>query len=307
VSATLDSAARALEILAQERAPVENALVHVLDRYLQAVDTRLADPIRYAVLGGGKRLRPILCATAYHALADGTTPEAVYEAASSIEIIHTYSLVHDDLPCMDNDDLRRGRPTTHRVYGDVRAALAGVAMIPLACRVLEHASATLGLLPAERSELLLELVRGAGVSGMIGGQALDLEAEGHTVDAAGLEAIHLRKTGALFAASLRIGGRLASAPTAVLDALGRSGRALGLAFQVTDDLLDVTGQPSVLGKTAGRDEQHRKATYPAVVGMGGARDQAARAGSEAVRQLREGRIRSDALEALIEFAVQRDR
>jgi geranylgeranyl diphosphate synthase type II len=297
---------RGLEFLERERPLIEAALVRMLDWSLCAIDPRIAETIRYAVMGGGKRLRPILCVAAYRA-AGGVACDAVHDAASAIEILHTYSLVHDDLPCMDDDDLRRGRPTAHRVYGEIRATIAGAAMIPVACQVLGRGAAALGLADADRAAAILELARAAGAGGMIAGQFLDLEAESRPTSLVELEAIHLRKTGALFGASLRLGGRLARAGGPAIDALGECGRQLGLAFQVTDDLLDVTGQASVLGKGAGRDQSHGKATYPALLGINGARQHAARASIAAADALRAAGLQDERLEALIDFAVQRDR
>lgn len=297
---------RAREILEQERPQVEAALKRVLARELPRIDETLAAPIRYALLGGGKRLRPVLCVTACRAVGGRADP-AVYEAACALEIVHTYSLVHDDLPCMDDDDRRRGRATTHKVFGTTRAAIAAAAMIPLACAVLDKAAAALGQTRAQRAATTRELLRAAGADRLIGGQMLDLEAEHRPLDAADLEAIQLRKTGALFAAAFRMGGRLANAPHATVDTLGRAGLSLGLAFQITDDLLDVTGTAGTLGKTAGRDRQRGKATWPVLLGVEAAREHAARASERALAELRDANIRTESLEALIEFAVQRDR
>jgi geranylgeranyl diphosphate synthase type II len=279
----------------------------VLARRLPHLDARLAGPVRYAIEAGGKRLRPVLCLGAYRAAGGQPTPRELFEAASALELIHTYSLLHDDLPCMDDDDYRRGRPTAHRVYGETATTLAGSAMIPLAAAVLDEGAAALGLTPPERSAVVLDLARGAGAAGMVGGQVLDLAAERQPVDAAGLESIHSHKTGALFGASLRIGARLARSDEPVVEAFGRCGRALGLAFQVADDILDVTGRSETLGKSAGRDAEQGKATYPGLLGLEGARRRAAAAAADAVSALRDAGIHDDVLEGLIEFAVSRDR
>ena len=292
--------------LEHERSLVDAALERVLDRSLCHVDPRIADVVRYAVMGGGKRLRPILCVAAYR-VAGGAVREALYDASCAIEIIHTYSLVHDDLPCMDDDDLRRGRPTSHRVFGVVAATVAGAAMIPIACRILDQGATSLGLGAEARAAAVADLTQAAGAAGMVAGQFLDLEAEGRATSLDELESIHLRKTGALFAASLRLGGRLGQADSPVLDALADCGRQLGLAFQVTDDLLDVTGHAAVLGKTAGRDQSQGKATYPALLGIKGARAHAARASAAAASALERAGIRDGTLQALIDFAVRRDR
>jgi geranylgeranyl diphosphate synthase type II len=308
----LDSGAQpvtgpALRALSETRVRVEVALSRVLDRRLHTLDRRIVDPIRYAVEAGGKRLRPVLCVSAYRAAGGGEPADAVYDAACAIELIHTYSLLHDDLPCMDDDDYRRGRPTAHRAFGEVAATLAGAAMIPLAAAVLDDGAARLALPPAERSAVVVDLARAAGATGMVGGQVLDLAAERVAVGAADLEMIHSHKTGALFAGSLRVGARLARADEAVVAAFGRCGSGLGLAFQVTDDILDVTGQRAVLGKSAGRDAEHGKATYPGLLGLDGALARGHAAADEAVSALRGAGIHDDILEGLIAFAVSRDR
>jgi len=302
-------AVRALEA-GKER--VEAALGRIVERWVDPVDPRLAAPIRYALEAGGKRLRPVLCVVAFRAAngidrSGSASGDAIHDAASALELIHTYSLLHDDLPCMDDDDYRRGRQTAHRVYGGRAATLAGALMIPLAAAVLDDGAARLGLPADRRGETVRELTRGAGATGMVGGQVLDLEAEGRRVSADELELIHSRKTGALFTASLRIGARLAQAGPRLVDAFGRCGAALGLAFQVADDILDVTGQSSVLGKTPGRDAEQGKATYPGLLGLDGARARAASATGAAVAALREAGIDDPILEGLIAFAVSRDR
>jgi geranylgeranyl pyrophosphate synthase len=290
------------------RRAIDTALHRVLARRLPALDARLAAPIRYAIEAGGKRLRPVLCLSAYRAAGGGQASAAeLIEAASALELIHTYSLLHDDLPCMDDDDYRRGRPTAHRIYGETATTLAAAAMIPLAAAVLDEGAAKLGLTPPARTAVVQDLARGAGAAGMVGGQVLDLAAERQPVDAAGLESIHSHKTGALFGASLRIGARLARADEPVVGAFGRCGVALGLAFQVADDILDVTGRTETLGKSAGRDAEHGKATYPGLLGVEGARRRAASAAADAVSALRDAGIHDDVLEGLIEFAVSRDR
>ena len=293
-------------VLARHQPIVEASLARVLAAHADGIAELQVAAIRYALEAGGKRLRPILCMSACRALGGPDSPCA-WDAASALEIIHTYSLVHDDLPSMDNDDLRRGRPTTHRAFDEGTAAVAGAVMIPLACSVLEQATICLGFTPLERARAVRELTAGAGAAGMVGGQVLDLAAEDRDVGAAELEAIHSRKTGALFAASMRLGGRLARADDAVLDALGDCGQALGLAFQVTDDVLDVTSEASVLGKTAGRDRVRGKATYPGLLGLGPAKDRAGGAAAAAVQALHRAGLQDGTLESLIDFAVSRDR
>ncbi|MGH7501546.1 MAG: polyprenyl synthetase family protein [Longimicrobiales bacterium] len=295
-----------MALLRDEKASVEAAIARILDERVEPLDPRLGEPIRYALEGGGKRLRPILCVTAYRALRKAPVPAPVYEAACAIEIIHTYSLMHDDLPCMDDDDLRRGRATVHRTYGERTAALAGAALIPLATAVLTDAGERLGFSPADRKALVSELTAAAGAAGMVGGQILDLEAEGRTIEAEGLEEIHRRKTGALFAAALRLGGRLAVVGAGVIAALGEAGTALGLAFQITDDVLDVTSDAAVLGKAAGRDRERGKATFASTLGVEHARWRAEEAVATAIAALREAGITDAALEALIRLAADRE-
>jgi geranylgeranyl pyrophosphate synthase len=296
-----------LALLDFERPRIDAAMERLARNRLRQVPVSLQEPIRYAVAGGGKRLRPLLCVRTRSALAGGETPPAVYDAACAIEWVHTYSLVHDDLPCMDDDDLRRGRPTVHRVWGVRRASVAGALMIPVACAALETACREAGLSPRETSLAVLELTGAAGAAGMVGGQVLDLEAESRPPDIAGLERIHRMKTGALFAAALRLGGRLAHADGDILAALGRAGQALGLAFQATDDVLDETGTTAVLGKSAGRDRAHRKATYPALIGLEASRDRARAAADDALAELARAGLHDPALAGLVRFAADRDR
>jgi geranylgeranyl diphosphate synthase, type II len=294
-------------LLSRERLPVEEAITRFMRNRLDRLDRRTAAPIRYALDSGGKRLRPILCVGTCKALQGAKLPPAGYDAACAIEVIHTYSLLHDDLPCMDDDALRRGRPTAHRVYGTAQATIAGAAMIPLAFAQLAGAAEAMGLDGTAIKAAVHELAEAAGAAGMVGGQMMDLEAEGRTVDVAELQRIHARKTGALFVASMRIGGFLAGAGDAILDALAASGRALGLAFQVMDDILDVTGVDAVLGKTAGRDREQGKATYPGLIGLDAARERARAAAGRAVAALHDVAVHDDGLEGLIDFAVNRDR
>jgi geranylgeranyl pyrophosphate synthase len=228
---------------------------------------------------------------------------ALYRLACAPEIVHTYSLVHDDLPCMDDDDLRRGRPTVHRVFGAGLATLAGAALLPLAVEVVLESGEALGLGEAAVARLVVELCGAAGAAGMVGGQLMDLEAERRPVDAKELERIHRAKTGALLACSLRIGALAAGAGEEALRALTEYGEALGLAFQITDDILDVTGDACSLGKAAGRDEELRKASYPSLFGLDGARERARRC-AEAARAA-VAHLGSAELAALADYVVER--
>lgn len=292
-------------LLDAERAKVNAALAAVAGEAVEGAPASLRDPMRYALATPGKRIRPVLCVSAWRAFRPGPAPDAVYRLAAAVEIVHTYSLVHDDLPCMDDDPLRRGRPTVHTVYGPALAMLTGAALIPAAVRVLDHAAAALRLEAATRGALVVELCRAGGAEGMVGGQLLDLEGEGHPLDAARLERIHRLKTGALLAASLRLGALAAGARGPALEAVSRYGRHLGLAFQIVDDVLDVVGDDASLGKTAGKDESAGKTTYPALFGIDGAQALAAAEIAAATRALRDGGVRSAELEALARYVLER--
>lgn len=296
--------------LDRERRHVDAALGRVLDDALNSAPAAVAEPVRYAVGGGGKRLRPILCVAAYAAVRadhDGVVPAAMYELAASLELIHGYSLVHDDLPCMDDDDVRRGRPSTHRAFDTQRAVVAGSAMIPLACRTAARAARALNLAEPTVSALVRELCVAAGAAGMVGGQVADLEAEGRQLDADELASVHRRKTGALLTAALHMGGLAAGAGPAQLAALDAYGRSVGLAFQIADDLLDVTGTEEVLGKKAGRDSDLAKATFPTLLGVEDARRRAEKEVDAALAAIEAAGLSSRELDALARFTVERDR
>ena len=245
-----------------------------LDRLLPKAKTNPATihgAMRYCVFAGGKRLRPILCLAAAEAC--GGDPKNALAPACAVEVLHTYSLVHDDLPCMDDDDLRRGRPTCHKVYGDGMAVLCGDAL-------LTESFALITLAPATKrytvGDYVAELALAGGSRKLIGGQVLDLEGEGRRLTKSQLVKIHEAKTAALLTTSIRLGAMTANATPAKLDALSTFGHALGLAFQVIDDILDVTQSTEILGKTAGKDAAVEKATYPSVLGLDRSRKEAAR-------------------------------
>jgi geranylgeranyl diphosphate synthase, type II len=283
---------------------IEHALREVTAEAAATLPRALRSPVEYALSTSGKRLRPVLCVEAFRAARGGEDlPDEVYRLACALEIVHTYSLVHDDLPCMDDDDLRRGRPTVHRVSSYSAAVAAGAALLPIAVRTLVSSASALGSTPAEAARLVRELARAAGAEGMVGGQLLDLEAEGQDVTAAALEGIHRRKTGALLVASLRIGALAGGAEANLLEALTRYGQALGLAFQIADDLLDVEGASEDLGKTAGRDHALMKASYPSLHGLEGARALAHRLIGEAKEAIRPFQLHL--LESLADFVVDR--
>lgn len=225
--------------------------------------------------------------------------------AAAIEIIHAYSLVHDDLPCMDNDDVRRGRPSTHRKFSVPVATAAGASMIPLAASVALDSARTLRLPAGSACTIVKVLMQGAGAGGMIGGQHLDLAGEGRALSRDELDAIHRSKTGALIATSVRIGGIAAGAAPKRADALASYGESIGLAFQIMDDVLDVTSSTARLGKTAGRDAELGKSTYPALLGVDGAVKRAAMLVEEACDTLRREKLLTGELERLAGFIVSR--
>ena len=235
----------------------------------------------------------------------GDSP-AIPELAAALELIHAYSLMHDDLPCMDDAELRRGRPTTHRAHGEVTTARAGAALIPLAALQAWSAALALGCEENAARAIVLELCQAAGAGGMVGGQALDLRAEGARLDALGLDRLHGLKTGALLTASLRIGGIAAGASAAVLDALDAYGRAVGLAFQIADDVLDATATAEDLGKHPS-DEALEKTTYVAVHGLAAAAHRAAEEVARARAALDRGGVEGRALHALATYVVERRR
>ncbi len=283
----------------------------VLARWSTAAEAFWPAPVpaavQYSVLSDGKRLRPTLVFAAYEALGGDGVEGGIEEIAAAVEVVHAYSLVHDDLPCMDNDDLRRGRPTAHRAF-DVRAATsAGFHMVGLAARVLASGLETLRVESDRRQVIALELFRAAGAGGMIGGQVLDLEAEGLAISIEALREVHQRKTGALIAAACVIGGLAAGGGTPAdhLAALRAYGETIGLAFQITDDILDATATSAQLGKTAGRDAALAKSTFVSLLGVGAARAEAERLAAQAVDRLRQAALVSPTLVALAHYIVTR--
>ena len=277
-----------------------------LERWLPAADAppeQLHRAMRYAVLDGGKRVRPFLVYATGQAL--GAPPEALDGPACAVELIHTYSLVHDDLPAMDNDALRRGRPTCHIAFGEATALLAGDALQTLAFQVLARDPAITAD-TAGRVDLLGVLAEASGAGGMAGGQAVDLESVGRTITPAQLEQMHRLKTGALIRASVALGARAAGCTDAgVLEALDHYAAAVGLAFQVQDDILDVTGDTATLGKTQGADAALNKPTYPALLGLEQAQRLATALHDEAIEALSGLDGRADLLRQLARYIVGR--
>jgi geranylgeranyl diphosphate synthase type II len=285
-----------------DRAAVAQALEALQQRYLGHQHGAVPDSIRYALQGEGKRLRAVLVMAAHRA-AGGA--HDVSGLAAAVEVVHAYSLVHDDLPCMDDDDMRRGRPTVHKVYGVPAATAAGMAMVPLAARVALDAAMEIGLTPAQGGEIVRTLMQASGATGMIGGQLLDLEGEGRDLSLDELERIHRWKTGALIEAAMRIGGIAAGASPALLTAFSTYGASVGLAFQIADDVLDITATTDQLGKTAGKDLAFKKSTYPALLGISGAKARAEALVQEACRGLAEHEALTPELEFLARFIVAR--
>ena len=280
-------------------AEVEAALSHWV---AEDAPERLSDAMRYAVLDGGKRLRPLLVLAACEAVQGNT--EAALRAACAVELIHAYSLVHDDMPCMDNDVLRRGKPTVHVKFGEAGALLAGDALQALAFELLAPEG---DAVPASiQANLCRLLARAAGHEGMAGGQAIDLASVGLALDEDALRRMHRMKTGALLQGSVEMGAVCGAPTPAVLDALRGYGAALGLAFQVVDDILDVTQDSATLGKTAGKDAAHDKPTYVSLLGLEPSRAYAENLLAQALAALdASGLQNTDALRALAKMVVQR--
>lgn len=264
--------------------------------------TTLHKAMRYSIFAGGKRIRPLLCLEA--AKACGGTGEEALNAACALEMLHTYTLIHDDLPCMDNDDLRRGRPTNHKVFGEGVAVLAGDALLTEAFGVLARVP---GNARYSACDYVTELAYRTGSLHLVGGQVLDLEGEGRALNVDELRAIHHGKTSALIIASVRLGGMAAGCSPEQLEALTVYGRTLGLAFQIIDDILDVTSSPEVLGKSIGKDARVQKATYPALVGIDNARAEAREltAAARAALDVFSARRRENLL-AISDYLLKRD-
>lgn len=275
-----------------------------LDRFLpkaSVAPTTIHKAMRYSLFAGGKRLRPILCLAAAEAC--GGKISAALPHACAVECIHTYSLIHDDLPSMDNDDLRRGRPTCHKVFGDGIAILAGDALLTIAFEIATNSK------PVSRYDLrdiFREITVAAGSRKLIAGQVADLEAEGRRLTRAEVRSIHENKTAALLTTSIRLGAMSANATAKQLAAVTAFGRALGLAFQVIDDILDVTQTSEKLGKSAGKDLAAQKATYPAVIGLEKSRAEARRLTAQAHRALESLGKNAGVLRALADYLLARE-
>jgi geranylgeranyl diphosphate synthase, type II len=289
------------DYLRERRALVEQAL----DRLLPpptVTPQNLHEAIRYSVLAPGKRIRPILVLASAESV--GGRPECVLPTACALECIHAFSLIHDDLPCMDDDDYRRGRLTNHRVYGEAVALLAGDALLALAFELMaenaEHAA-------PDRLVAALKLVaRASGTYGMVGGQVLDMDSEGKDITPETLQYIHANKTGALLSASAVVGALLCGADERQREALRAYGRSIGLAFQIADDILDVVGDEAKIGKPVGSDEKQNKATYPKLFGLGESRRRAHAESHAAVAALEGFGPAADPLRGIAHYIVERD-
>ena len=279
-----------------------------LDRYLPAADAppaQLHQAMRYSMEAGGKRLRPALVLDACAAV--GGNDQAVLPTACALECIHTYSLIHDDLPCMDDDDLRRGRPSCHRQFDEATALLAGDALLTLAFYLTATNAAEPGIGAERAARATAVLAEAAGAPGMVGGQMLDLMSEGHQPTAELVETIHLKKTTALLTAAVVCGAILGGGSEAQIAAFERYGRGLGLAFQIVDDILDIVGDEAALGKPVGSDQGHDKATWPALFGIEASRAKAHELIEDALAALADFGDEAEPLRVLARFTEERDR
>lgn len=281
-----------------------------VDRFLETIipdaktpPTTLHEGMRYSLFAGGKRVRPILAIAAAEAV--GSSSQAILAVASSLELIHTYSLIHDDLPSMDNDDYRRGKPTNHKVYGEAMAILAGDALLTLAFELCSRQDLMDGLAPARQVQLIYELAVGSGNLGMVGGQVLDIQAENKDIDLTTLQTIHRHKTGMLIRAAVRMGAIAAAATAAQLNWLTAYAEDIGLAFQIADDVLNVTGTREELGKDANTDAQRGKKTYPTFYGVEGARSLADQCVTRGIGHLDSFDSRADPLRELARYIAAR--
>ncbi|MBF7082087.1 polyprenyl synthetase family protein [Desulfallas sp. Bu1-1] len=278
-----------------------------MDKYLPPADSYppvIHEAMRYSVFAGGKRLRPALVLAGAEAV--GGDVEAVMPAACAIELLHTYSLIHDDLPAMDNDDLRRGKPTSHKVFGEAMAILAGDALLTASFSLLARLPGSGLVKPDLAVKVIEEIAEAAGTMGLIGGQVVDLLSTEKEIDEHTLEYIHTRKTGALYRASVRAGAILSGATAEQIDLLTIYAENLGLAFQIIDDILDIEGDERKLGKPVGSDIRNQKATYPALYGVEKAREKARRAGDRALKALAPLGGEAEFLRELVRFIVTRE-
>jgi geranylgeranyl diphosphate synthase type II len=290
--------------LSEKREVVEAALEKYFPVSVEP-QTTLRKAIRYSLFAGGKRIRPILCMAAFDAM--GQKGEGVLPFGCALEMIHTYSLIHDDLPAIDNDDFRRGKPTCHKVFGEAIAILTGDALLTEAFQLMTK---PFHIFPAIHGELLVEIVnevaQAAGVSGMVAGQFVDIESEGKEIDLPTLEYLHTHKTGKMILASIKVGGRVWGATGILLQALIHYGERVGLAFQIADDILNVEGKPELLGKSIGSDISRKKATYPGLLGLAESKRRARELVETAVHALNPFGPEADPLREIAWFIIARE-
>ena len=290
--------------LAREAGPIQAALERAVRSLEALLPKDVAAAVAHGVLSEGKRLRPVLCVAAYRACGGSAQGEAPYDLAASLELIHAYSLMHDDLPCMDDAALRRGRPTTHRLHGEDVTVRGGAALIAAAALQCWDAALALGCPAGEARRVTAALLEAAGAGGMVGGQWVDLEGEGQALGAEALDGLHRRKTGALLEASLLVGAGAAGAGEEALGAVATYGQAIGLAFQIADDILDATQDAETLGKNPS-DAALGKSTYVALHGLDEARRRAAAQVERAVHALSGAGLEAPVLVALAHYVVER--
>ncbi len=284
----------------------KNLVEEALDRYLpreSEMPSSLHSSVRYSLMAGGKRIRPILCLASCETV--GGRAEDALQAACALEMIHTYSLIHDDLPAMDNDDLRRGKPTNHKVFGEAVAILAGDALLTEAFRIMTEKGLRRGINPDIILDVIHDISVAAGSFGMVGGQVVDMESEGMEIDLPTLEYLHTHKTGALILASVKGGARLGGGTDEQIRALARYGECLGLAFQITDDILDIEGEQAEIGKDVGSDARRKKATYPSIIGMAASKERAKELMEMALDSLYAFDKRAEPLRKIARYIVER--
>ncbi|MBW2427736.1 MAG: polyprenyl synthetase family protein [Deltaproteobacteria bacterium] len=284
-----------------------NLINGTLEKILQNSEPgeSLVEAMKYSLLAGGKRIRPVLCLAAAEAV-DGKPQDALM-AACAIEMVHTYSLIHDDLPAMDDDDLRRGRPTSHLAFDEATAILAGDALLTLAFEVLSSVALNDGVRAVKWLHIIRIIATAAGYQGMIQGQMRDVAAEGRRLSVDELESMHVLKTGALIEASLQCGAMLAGAANTQLELLKTYARSIGLAFQVTDDILNIEGNPEVMGKAVGTDMMHEKCTYPSILGLEASKQLAQKLVRQALQALETFDNKAEPLRAMANYILERKR
>lgn len=290
----------------------QNEINRILDDILarKSISERIVNAMRHSLMASGKRLRPILCIAAAEAV--GGMDKSILYPACALEMIHTYSLIHDDLPAMDNDDLRRGIPTCHKAFDEATAILAGDALLTLSFEILAsknnpYLDSGEKVSDAKRLDVISSIAMAAGFRGMIAGQMMDMEYQGRTLDSGTLETLHYSKTGALIEASVYSGAVLGGGTRNQIQQLTSYGRNIGLAFQVADDILDVEGDPNVMGKAAQKDADLDKSTFPSVLGMKKSREFAEKLINDALKNIESFGIYSDSLAAIAKYIIERDR